>query len=77
MRRAAVESSPYTRASIYERDRGICGICRKPAPDNYEIDHIVPIGLGGPDIPSNVQTACPSCNREKWMYLKGQVHLPV
>jgi 5-methylcytosine-specific restriction endonuclease McrA len=34
----------------------------------------VPISLGGPDTPANVQLACPPCNRAKWATLDGQIH---
>ena len=75
-----VEHAPYSRREIYERDGGACRMCDKPlpnAPGGFQIDHIVPISLGGPDIPANVQLACPSCNRKKWADLQGQIHLPV
>lgn len=52
--------------SIFERDEGICGICKQPVPpDRYEIDHIIPISRGGRHVESNLQTAHVSCNRRK------------
>lgn len=56
----------YTRLAIYERDGGVCGICREPVGERWEIDHIIPIARGGADAPSNVQIAHPRCNRKKW-----------
>lgn len=75
-----VEHQPYTRREIYERDNGICRICGEPLPyasGGFALDHIVPIALGGPDTPANIQLTCQPCNREKWMNLEGQIHLPV
>jgi 5-methylcytosine-specific restriction endonuclease McrA len=76
----SVEHRPYTRREIYDRDNGTCRICRNSlpyAPGGFAIDHIVPIALGGPDTPANLQLTCQPCNREKWMNLEGQIHLPV
>jgi len=51
---------------IIKRDKGICGICRKPVKKaDFSIDHIVPISCGGGHIPSNVQVAHKSCNFRK------------
>jgi 5-methylcytosine-specific restriction endonuclease McrA len=33
--------------------------------EDYHIDHIVPICSGGTNDPSNIQLACPACNRAK------------
>ena len=79
-RKAAVEHQPYTREEIFDRDAGTCRGCAKLLPYEkgaFQIDHIVPISLGGPDTPANVQIMCPSCNRAKWANLEGQIHLPV
>jgi len=79
-RKAGVEWQPYTRREIWERDGGKCRECDKDlpfGPGGFQIDHIVPISLGGPDTPANVQLMCPSCNRRKWANLEGQIHLPV
>ncbi len=77
---AEVEYQPYTRQEIFERDGGKCRGCHKQLtnePRAFQIDHIVPISLGGPDIPANLQLMCPKCNRAKWANLEGQIHLPV
>jgi len=79
-RKRGVEHQPYTRREIYDRDGGSCRDCGKSlpyGPGGFHIDHIVPLSLGGPDTPANVQLMCPVCNREKWANLDGQVHLPV
>lgn len=79
-RKAGVEYQPYTRREIYDRDGGTCWECGKDLPfaaNGFQLDHIVPISLGGPDIPANLQLMCAKCNRAKWANLDGQIHLPV
>jgi 5-methylcytosine-specific restriction endonuclease McrA len=48
---------------VFERDRGICGICGLPVdPANWHLDHIEPLALGGPHSYSNVRVTHPKCN---------------
>jgi 5-methylcytosine-specific restriction endonuclease McrA len=54
------------RTVVYERDQGICGICRELADvDDFHVDHIIPLAKGGEHSYENVQVAHPSCNRAK------------
>lgn len=79
-RLAEVEHEDYTRREIFDRDGGVCRGCGKEliyGPNQFAIDHIVPISLGGPDTRANVQLMCQPCNRAKWANLEGQIHLPV
>ena len=79
-RKAGVEYQPYTRTEIFERDGGVCRGCGRELvnePGGFQLDHIVPISLGGPDIPANLQLMCAPCNRGKWAKLEGQIHLPL
>lgn len=41
-----------------------CAVC-KTVLDSYEIDHVVPLALGGKHEASNIQILCPHCNRTK------------
>lgn len=78
--KAGVEHEHYSRSEIFTRDGGHCRRCGTELhlePHGFEIDHIVPLSLGGPDTPANVQLMCQPCNREKWNKLEGQIHLPV
>ncbi|MDQ3274069.1 MAG: HNH endonuclease [Actinomycetota bacterium] len=75
-----VEHIDYTRSEIFERDGGRCRACQtvlENKPGGFAIDHIVPLALHGPDIPSNLQVMCQPCNRSKWANLEGQIHMPV
>lgn len=58
--------SGMTRMEIFERDDFRCVYCgRKRTPPRLEVDHKVPVFRGGTDDPSNLATACKSCNRKK------------
>lgn len=51
-----------------------CGICGEPIdytlpylhPQEFTIDHVVPLDAGGPDTIDNLQAAHRKCNRDKW-----------
>lgn len=62
------------RARVFERDDGICRVrhddtqdmCGRPVdPDNWELDHILPILMGGPNTIDNLRVAHPICNRRR------------
>lgn len=51
---------------VYEMHGGCCGICKDyVAPDNFHVDHIVPVSKGGMHGYINVQPSHPNCNRRK------------
>lgn len=50
---------------LFERDKGICGICQKEIVMTFEVDHVVPLAVGGVHSYDNCQVAHPSCNRRK------------
>ncbi len=66
------------RAAI-RRTRPPCGICgedidytiKSPDPDSFEVDHIVPLALGGLDELDNKQASHRRCNRDKWHRIEG------
>jgi hypothetical protein len=73
--KAGVDSEPYNRNDIFERDGWICQLCHEPIdpdatyridglynPRYKSIDHIVPLIQGGPDTPDNVQASHQICN---------------
>jgi len=54
------QTGQICREAIYQRDGGICGICRQPVPaDDFHLDHIDPAGPHGPE---NLRIAHPLCN---------------
>lgn len=54
------------RDTLFGRDEGICGICGQPVdPDDFHVDHDVPLSEGGLHCYANVQIAHPFCNQSK------------
>lgn len=76
-KRRAVKKSAFVenvyRRKVFERDRWICQLCRKPVartkavphPKAPVLDHIIPLAVGGTHEPSNVQCAHYLCNSLK------------
>lgn len=53
-------------ANIWNRDAGICHICGLLAdPDDWELDHVVPISRGGEHSHANTAVSHPKCNHLK------------
>lgn len=73
LRMLDVQWSFYTTKEIYDRDRGICGICnakvdfsiKAPNPLAPSVDHIRPVSKGGSDTFDNIQIAHLGCNLRK------------
>ena len=72
-RRGCRKVSKVLQAAIWERDRGLCGLCGVPVkrqakvndPLALEYDHIIPIARGGAHCAENLQLACRACNAWK------------
>lgn len=65
-----VTARPNLLAWLYERDRGVCGICREPVtklngPMRPSVDHIIPLSKGGLHVAANLWLAHYRCNLEK------------
>lgn len=64
---------PKLRLELYERDGWICYLCSKPVDRGGDpngnrapsLDHLVARANGGTHDPSNLRTACRSCNSRK------------
>lgn len=55
-----------TKSQVYERQNGICPICREHySIDEMEADHINPWSKGGKTVAENCQMLCKKDNREK------------
>lgn len=53
-------------AKLFDLQGGKCPCCREPLGDNYHLDHIIPIALGGANSDDNVQLLRQRCNNEKY-----------
>lgn len=52
------------RGRLMSLQKGKCIYCRRKMVKS-ELDHIIPLSKGGPNVDSNIQLLCPSCNRSK------------
>lgn len=58
--------TPDDIAEIMKAQGGRCAYCRTNIKrSSRHVDHIVPLALGGSNARTNIQIACPSCNRSK------------
>lgn len=86
-RRAAlrtVATEAVVDIKVFERDKWKCKICGIKLQKEFiyrddaaEVDHIVPISLGGPHSYTNTQAACRKCNQEKSNKYYGQLVLSI
>ncbi|HVC77533.1 MAG TPA: HNH endonuclease signature motif containing protein [Candidatus Micrarchaeaceae archaeon] len=59
--------TPKERKDTYDRTAGRCHICgAKLALDDFHVDHVWALELGGPDVLNNWLPACGPCNHLKW-----------
>lgn len=58
--------SEGTRQRLFLRDGGRCRYCNAPLSQfDFEVDHVVPVAMGGSNRISNLVCACSSCNQRK------------
>lgn len=50
---------------LFKLQKGKCACCKQPLGDNFHLDHIVPLALGGPNIDENMQLLIARCNLQK------------
>lgn len=50
---------------LFSQQMGLCLCCNKELGDNYHLDHIMPIKLGGTNTDDNVQLLRSECNLRK------------
>lgn len=63
---------------VFDRDKWRCQICGvKVDGKTAELDHIVPMSMGGAHSYANTQCACMPCNRKKGAKPLGQLHLGI
>jgi 5-methylcytosine-specific restriction endonuclease McrA len=64
LRRVKVED--VDRQVVFNRDGGICHICQSTVdPDNWHLDHLIPISKNGKHEYNNVAVSHPECNLRK------------
>lgn len=53
---------------LFKAQSGQCAnpICKVGIESKFEVDHIMPLYLGGANSPDNLQLLCKPCNRKKW-----------
>lgn len=56
---------PEDVARILNRQKYKCVYCFEDIRETYEVDHIMPLALGGSNWPANLQCTCRDCNRSK------------
>ena len=77
-RRYAARTERVNPFAIYERDGGICQICRKPVDRaSFSLDHIVPISRGGSHVAGNLQTSHLKCNIRRHIHGPAQIRLSI
>lgn len=52
-------------AKLFKLQRGKCACCGFPLGDNYHLDHIMPLVLGGTNTDDNIQLLRKLCNQKK------------
>lgn len=50
---------------LFEYQKGLCPCCGLPLGDDYHMDHIVPLALGGTNTDDNIQLLRAKCNLQK------------
>lgn len=64
---------PKDRFEVFKRDGFVCQYCGRKTPEVVlEVDHIIPLALGGGNEVENLLTACWDCNRGKGARLLGE-----
>jgi hypothetical protein len=57
--------SAFQRRLIRARQGGACDACAKPWEPIFQIDHIVPLRIGGSNRLANLHALCPDCHARK------------
>ena len=57
--------SPDIAARLLKLQKGKCACCRQKLGDDYHLDHIVPLALGGANTDENMQLLRAVCNLQK------------
>lgn len=50
---------------LFRLQKGKCACCKQPLGENFHLDHIMPVHLGGPNTDGNIQLLRQQCNQQK------------
>lgn len=50
---------------LFKLQRGKCACCKQPLGDDYHLDHVMPLALGGTNTDKNIQLLRATCNLQK------------
>jgi 5-methylcytosine-specific restriction endonuclease McrA len=66
-KRRAISGTPSPRIieRLMQYQRGLCACCGEKLANNFHLDHILPIALGGTSEDFNLQLLCAECNIKK------------
>lgn len=65
------------RRTLYDRDEGVCYLCRSAVKfEDFTIDHVVPLAKGGLHSYANTRCCCEPCNLAKGSSLPAD-YIPV
>lgn len=85
-RRELAEYEAIDPIQVLTRDRWVCQLCgiKTPRalrgtnePNAPELDHVIPLALGGSHTWGNLQCLCRTCNGKKGARSQGQLGLPI
>ncbi len=62
---------PKYRSALYLNSNGLDGPVCWLSPCTWEVDHIMPVSLGGTDDPANLRLLCSGCHRTATVALKS------
>ena len=64
-RAAGGQLSPGLTQKLFKLQKGKCACCKQPLGDDYHLDHITPLVLGGTNTDDNMQLLRSKCNLQK------------
>lgn len=70
---------PLTNKALFRRDQNMCAYCGDifTGKDALSRDHIQPVSRSGPNVWTNVVTACHPCNKMKDARTPEEAHMPL
>jgi 5-methylcytosine-specific restriction protein A len=57
--------SPMRKLALFEKAGGVCHLCGLKISGKWDVEHVIPLALGGADDEANMLPAHKSCHAEK------------